>query len=440
MSSVQPWSDAFRARAASLPGASIDWLAQRRQQAINRFADEGWPGAKQEGWRHTSLASLEQSFFGWADGGRDARGRAEALLQPLKQSQTGHWLVFVDGVHDAALSDIGSLPSGVRIETLAAAVDRDPAALEGWLGDADEGASVHALNLAFAADGAFVSLPRGAALEAPIHLVFLTLTGDSASFVRNIIVADNGAIATVVEHYLGENGLNSFTNTATRTFLASDANITHLKLQQEGDKTFHIGAIDITQEGKSSHESHSLSFGARLARTDIATHLLGTHCETLLNGLYFVDGRRHVDHHTLINHAHPYGTSREYYRGILADASRGVFNGRILVAEGADRTDAIQRSDSLLLSRLARSDAQPELEIYADDVKCAHGATVGQLDADSLFYLRSRGMDKEHARSMLIYAFAAEALQRIQSQSLRASAIGAIRGLLPGGDVLGELA
>src|SRR5690606_34549434 len=275
MSNTQPWSDAFMARAASLPGASVNWLAQRRQQAIERFADEGWPHNKQDGWRHTSLATLEQSFFGWTAGGQEALSKAAALLQPLKQSQPGHWLVFVDGVHNAELSDIGSLPAGVRIETLAAALDRDPAGLEAYLGEAEAGASVHALNLALAADGAFISLPRGAAVEAPIHLAFLILSGDNAVFTRNVIVADNGAIATVVEHYLGENGLNSFTNTATRTFVASDANITHLKLQQEGDKTFHIGTIDVVQAEKSTHESHSLSFGGRLSRTDIATHLLG---------------------------------------------------------------------------------------------------------------------------------------------------------------------
>lgn len=440
MSNVQPWGDAFRARAASLPGASIDWLAQRRQQAINRFSDEGWPTTKQDGWRHTSLATLGQSFFGWPTEAQSVHGKAAALLQPLKQKQPGHWLVFVDGIYDEALSEIGNLPSGVRIETLSSALQRDPAALEAYLGDADFGSSVHALNLAFAAEGAFVSLSSGVALETPVHLAFLTLTGDSAAFMRNVIVAGSGSIATIVEHYLGEDELNSFTNTATRTFVERDANITHMRVQQEGNKTFHVGSIHVEQEGNSTHESHSLSFGARLARTDIETHLLGKHCETLLNGLYFVDGRRHVDHQTVINHAFPDGISHEYYRGILDEASRGVFNGRILVAEGADRTDAIQRSDSLLLSRMARSDAQPELEIYADDVKCAHGATVGQLDADSLFYLRTRGMDIEHARNVLIYAFAAETLQRIQSQQLRLPAVEAIRSLLPGGDVLGELA
>jgi Fe-S cluster assembly protein SufD len=200
-----------------------------------------------------------------------------------------------------------------------------------------------------------------------------------------------------------------------------------------------LAAIDVQQESGSVYNSHSMSFGARLARNDISTSLNGQRCETLLNGLYYVDGRRHVDHHTLINHAQPFCNSHEYYRGILADTARGVFSGRILVAPGADKTDAIQRSDSLLLSRMAKADARPELEIYADDVKCAHGATVGQIDEDSLFYLRSRGLDDELARNVLTYGFAATALQRIQLDSLRKRATVAIRSLLPGGSALGEL-
>src|SRR5690606_6336341 len=162
----------------------------------------------------------------------------------------------------------------------------------------------------------------------------------------------------------------------------------------------------------------SMSFGARLARHDITTRFTGQRCETLLNGLYYVDGRRHVDHHTVIGHAQPHGVSREYYRGILADTARGVFGGRILVSPGADGTDAVQRSDSLLLSRMAKADARPELEIYADDVKCAHGATVGQIDEESMFYLRCRGLDEVHARSVLTYAFAAQALSRMDDESL----------------------
>jgi len=181
-----------------------------------------------------------------------------------------------------------------------------------------------------------------------------------------------------------------------------------------------------------------MSFGARLARHDISTSFAGDHCETLLNGLYYVDGRRHVDHHTLIVHAKPHGVSREFYRGILGDTARGVFGGRILVAPGADKTDAVQRSDSLLLSKLAQADTRPELEIYADDVKCAHGATVGQLDEDRMFYLRSRGLDEVHARNVLTYAFAAQSVDRIEPEALRGKVIAAIRALVPGGAALGE--
>ena len=226
----------------------------------------------------------------------------------------------------------------------------------------------------------------------------------------------------------------------TRAFISADANVTHLKLQQESDKAFHVAAIDVMQERGSVYNSHSLSFGAHFARNDIETQFKGDGCETLFNGLYYVDGRRHVDHHTLIDHAKPSGTSREFYRGILSGGARGVFRGRIRVAQGADRTDALQRTDSLLLSRLAKADARPELEIYAEDVKCAHGATIGQLDDVSLFYLRTRGIEEDRARSLLTYAFAAEVLGRIELKPLRKRAALAIRALLPGGESLEELA
>lgn len=244
-----------------------------------------------------------------------------------------------------------------------------------------------------------------------------------------------------MEHYLGEDGTDaSLSSVVTRLNVSPDANLTHMKLQQEAPQDFHLAAIDVQQGRGSVFNSHSLSFGARIARNDIATVFNGERCETLFNGLYYVDGRRHVDHNTIIDHAQPNCQSREFYRGILADTARGVFSGRILVGKGADGTDSVQRSDSLLLSKMARADSRPELEIYADDVKCAHGATVGQLDADSLFYLRSRGMTMEDARNMLIYAFAAQSLERIASESLRSRATVGINALLPGGLALGELA
>ncbi len=256
-------------------------------------------------------------------------------------------------------------------------------------------------------------------------------------------MAEAGAQATVVEHYLALAGdaadAATLTNAVTRVQAGPDARITHMKLQQESAQAIHLATIDAAQARGSTFESHSLSFGARLARNDIVTRFDGEGCETLLNGLFHVDGRRHADHHTRIEHAHPRGTSREFYRGILDGAARGVFAGRIVVAPGAMRTDAQQRTDNLLLSPQAEADARPELEIYADDVKCAHGATVGQIDEASLFYLRSRGLDEAHARNLLTYAFATEALARIGLAPLRRRAAASIRVRLPGGELLGEL-
>ncbi|MEO6985138.1 MAG: Fe-S cluster assembly protein SufD [Paralcaligenes sp.] len=435
MSAVQTWVGEFQRRAATLPGARAPWLSARRQRAMDRFAEQGWPHSKQENWHHTSLALLAQQTFE----APQARADAKALLDALRQAEDGHWLVFVDGRHEPGLSQVGALPEGARIDTLAALLDAGYDDIQEFFGADDDGASTQALNLALAADGAVIRLAQGVALEAPVHLVFIA-SAKGASFPRNLIIAEENSQATIVEHYLGAEGAVTFTNAVTRSHLGTGAHITHAKLQEEGEQAFHLQAIETIQTKDSVFNSHALSFGARLARTDIGTRFNGDGCETLFNGLYYANGRRHVDHHTRIDHAKPHGTSREYYRGILDGSARGVFAGRIYVALGADRTDALQRSDNLLLSRLAEADTRPELEIYAEDVKCAHGATVGQINEDSLFYLRTRGYDVAHARNLLTYAFAAEALARIPLDSLRRRAALAIRARLPGGELLEELA
>ncbi|NYT61155.1 Fe-S cluster assembly protein SufD [Alcaligenaceae bacterium] len=435
MSTAQTWVAEFSAREQGLAGANVPWLAAMRKRAIERFADEGWPTTKQESWRHTSLAMLEQqSFLPAAD------ASAAALAQEVRQGEPGHWLVFTDGKFNADLSDIGALPAGAKVRALSQALVDSPDQVEDGFGTELQGSSIAALNLALVSDGAFVSLERGVVLDLPVHLVFIAVSDQAASFPRNLIHAESGAQAKIIEHYVGQGSSITLTNTVTRANLAPDAHVTHVKLQQETDQAFHFGVLDVKQGKGSVFNSHSMSFGARLARHDITTAFTGQNCETLLNGLYYVDGRRHVDHHTVIGHEQPKGVSREYYRGILADTARGVFGGRILVSPGADGTDAIQRSDSLLLSRMAKADSRPELEIYADDVKCAHGATVGQLDETALFYLRTRGMDEAHARNIMTYAFAAQALERIDIPSVRERVTQAIRGLLPGGVGMGELA
>ncbi len=435
MSKAETWVADFAAREPGLGGANVPWLAAMRKRAIDRFAAEGWPTPKLESWRHTSLATLEQQTFLPVN-----EVSTTALVQEVRQGESGHWLVFVDGKYKPELSDIGELPAGAQMGSLLQALVDSPDEVQDGFGTELLGSSTAALNLALVSDGAFIRLGRGVVLEQPVHLLFIAASAQSASFPRNLISADANSQATIIEHYVGHGNSATLTNTVTRAKLAADARITHVKLQQESEQAFHLGALDVEQGKSSVFNSHSMSFGARLARHEIATTFGGQRCETLLNGLYYVDGRRHVDHHTVIGHAQPHGVSREYYRGILTDMARGVFGGRILVSPGADGTDAVQRSDSLLLSRMAKADARPELEIYADDVKCAHGATVGQIDENSLFYLRARGLDEVHARNILTYAFAAQALERIELPSLRQRVAYAIRALLPGGTSLGELA
>ncbi len=435
MSTAQTWVAEFAVREQGLTGANVPWLAAMRKNAMQRFAEEGWPTTKQESWRHTSLATLEQQSFAPA-----TEVSAADLVKQVRGAEAGHWLVFVDGRYVAELSDLGSLPAGADVRSLSQALVSSPDQVQDAFGTESQGSSAAALNVALASDGAFIHLARGVVLENPVHLLFIAASEQAASFPRNLITAESNAQATIVEHYVGQGSSTTLTNTVTRANLAADARITHVKLQQENEEAFHLGALNVEQGKGSVFNSHSMSFGARLARHDIVATFGGQRCETLLNGLYYVDGRRHVDHHTLIGHAQPHGVSREYYRGILADKARGVFGGRILVSPGADGTDAVQRSDSLLLSRLAKSDARPELEIYADDVKCAHGATVGQIDENSMFYLQSRGLDEVHARNILTYAFAAQAVERIELEPIRQRVVHAIRSLLPGGASLGVLA
>ena len=423
MSKLPAWVTEYAQTLADAPA----WLTSRRQQALERFAAEGWPTTKLEDWHHTSLGFLDQASYT-----RPASADASAQINAVKQGDAGYWLVFVDGRYSAELSNVGNVPAGVTMGSLVAHLDT--ADLDAYYGQANAGTSVAALNLALAEDGAYVHVARGVAVEEPIQLMFMNTCVQGSSFPRNVIRLDEGAVATVVEYHVSANGdVASLSNVSTQVVIDADANLTHVKFQQESKQALHLADISVTQQKSSRFESHSLSFGAKLARHNIRTQFLGERCETLFNGLYYVDGKRHVDHNTVIDHAVPNCISHEYYRGILTDMARGVFSGRIVVGKGADGTDAIQRSDSLLLSKLARSDARPELEIYADDVKCAHGATVGQLDEESLFYLRSRGLSMEEARNLLIYAFAAASLDRIRHDALRARATASISALLPGG-------
>jgi len=462
MTPSQDWAAHRHAAAAALTVVGGGWLARRRAEAFERFAAEGWPVTKREDWRHTSLAPLAQRTFAPAPADAAAAARAAApALARLSRQVDGDRLVFVDGRWCAALSSVSRLPAGVRVTALSQAIAADADLIAALFGSAVDGDTPAALNLALAEDGAFVRVPAGVALARPVHLVFVSATPGRAAFPRSLLSVEAGASAAIVEHHVGlgagdvgpgagdvgpgagdlgrgggdtgpGGGDTGLVDAVTRLEAGADAHVEILMLQQSAASDLHLSAIDARQARQARLDAHALSFGAALARHEIGTRLAGEGGEALLNGLYHVDGARHVDHHTRIDHQAARCTSREHYRGILDGRARGVFRGRIVVAPGAARSDALQRTDSLLLSAAAEADARPELEIYADDVKCAHGATVGRIDESALFYLRSRGLGEAAARDLLVWAFAARALERIAHPALRALARAGLIARLPG--------
>ncbi|MFI4953997.1 MAG: Fe-S cluster assembly protein SufD [Burkholderiales bacterium] len=429
----------FARVAPMLPGARVPWLARARHTALERFAQTGFPSPRDEDWKYTRVGAIEKRPFSALPSSTGTVTAAEVDAAAFG-GLCGHLLVFVDGRHAPALSVIGRLPEGATLQSLADALDRAPDTLQPLLSEDRHQTIFAALNTAFMAGGIYLHLARGTAVEQPIHLLFIATADGGATYPRNLIVAEAGAKATVIEHYTGAGGIAYLTNAVTQLFAADGAMIEHYKLQQEGPQAYHIGGVHAAQSRNSRLVTHSIALGALLARNDVTTAFDAEGCDATLNGLYLVGGRQHVDHHTRIDHAKPNGTSREYYRGVLDGASRGVFNGKVIVHPGAQRTDAHQANHNLLLSRDAEVDTKPQLEIYADDVKCSHGATVGQLDDAQIFYLRSRGVDEAMARGLLTYAFARDVIERIRVAPLRAGLEKLLLARLPQGDRISQLA
>ncbi|MDQ2916573.1 MAG: Fe-S cluster assembly protein SufD [Pseudomonadota bacterium] len=429
----------FARVAPTLPGARAPWLSRVRRRALDRFAETGLPSQRDENWRYTSVAGIVKRPFTVLP---DSAGRVTTpeIDAPGFGRFSPHRLVFVDGRYVPALSAMGPLPGGVTLGSLGETLGDASEALEPFLSDDRHHTVFATLNTAFMADGLYLHLSRGTAIAEPIHALFISTAEDAAAYPRNLIVAEDGAHATVIEHYAGLDGIGYLTNAVTQIFAAGNATIAHYKLQQETLRAFHIAGIHVAQSRASRLESHSIALGAALARNDITTAFDAEGCEATLNGLYLAGGRQHVDHHTRIDHAKPHGTSREYYKGILDGAARGVFNGKVVVHPGAQHTDAHLANHNLLLSKAAEVDTKPQLEIDADDVKCTHGATVGQLDDAQMFYLRSRGVDEAMARSLLTYAFAHDVIERIRIAPLRAQLEQVLFARLPQGDRIRELA
>jgi Fe-S cluster assembly protein SufD len=431
----------FARTVATLPGAHVPWLVRARSTALERFAQNGFPGARDEDWKYTSVAAIEKNAFLAVSRQEGDDAAAAILVDELDLNRgAGQLLVFLNGRYLPTLSFRVRLPDGATLTSLEEALDKSPEALEPYFSHDDQQTVFGALNTAFMADGAYLHLARGTIVEEPIHLLFITSQSGVAIAPRNLLVAEEGAQATVIEHYAGTNGAVYFTNVVTQIFAAANAGIEHYKLQQESMQAFHVAGIHAQQARDSRLTSHSISLGAALTRNDITTAFSASGCDATLNGLYLVHGRQHVDNHTRIDHLGPYGTSREFYRGVLDGHSRAVFNGKVIVHPGAQKTNAQQANHNLLLSKDAEIDTKPQLEIYADDVKCTHGATIGQIDENQLFYLRARGVEETMARSLLVHAFAQDVIERVRVTALRTRLEQILFTRLPYGDRIRELA
>ncbi|MEI6078764.1 MAG: Fe-S cluster assembly protein SufD [Verrucomicrobiota bacterium] len=399
------------------------WLQQMRQTGAERFGDAGFPTLQDEDWRFTNVAPIAKLNFLRASPVAVNGAETKALDESVFASLPGHRLVFVNGFFSQKLSTLRPLADGVRIENLSAALGKDASLLEKHLGQYAHAASnaFAAMNQAFFSDGAFIFVPKGIEVTELVQLIHISSATQNGETIlpRNLIIAEANTKLTVVESYIGIRDVSYFTNGVTEIYAGENAVIEHVKVQDEATSAFHIATIAGEFGRTSKVRLHSIALGAKLSRNNIRTKLAGEGLECVLNGLYLTKDEQLADHHMLVEHAQPHCASHEYFNGILDDKSKGVFHGRIYVHPIAQKTDAKQTNKNLLLSDDATADTKPQLEIYADDVKCTHGATIGQLNQESIFYLRARGIGSDMARQMLIHAFAGEIIERIQYEPAR---------------------
>ncbi|HKC39272.1 MAG TPA: Fe-S cluster assembly protein SufD [Gemmatimonadales bacterium] len=426
MVAVERIVGSYNAWAGNGAARAPEWLKEMRSGAIARFESLGFPNMKQEAWRFTSVAPLVEGSFELAK--PPARVPTLDDIRPFLPLEAGYRLVFVDGFFQRSLST----PFFDDVQSLAHVVTHRQDLVREHLGKyaATADRPFSALNTAFVSDGAFVHVPAKATIAEPIQLLFLASGKQVVTHPRNLIVIEREARAAIVETYASLEQDVYWTNAVTEISVGDGARVDFHRVQRESPRAYHVAATQTHQGRDSTVSLHTVAFGGALARHDIGAVMAGPGGRLILNGLYLLAGAQHADHHTTIDHAADHCESHEYFNGVLDDTSRGVFTGRIIVRPGAQKTDSKQTNNNLLLSGHAHADSQPQLEIYADDVKCTHGSTVGPLDPRALFYLQSRGVGEHEARRLLTYGFAAEILGRMEVAPLRAQLDAIVRGRL----------
>lgn len=430
MSDTQTFLDTLKTRSQQRE-AEPTWIAARRQAGAARFEALGFPTRRDEEWKYTDVRTIAQGNFALADNADFSPAQAAAVTLPI----SAYRLTFVDGVFAPALSDLGALPQSVHVLPLSKALSENHEAVGGPLGRLTgvDFSSFAALNTAFMEEGAVVRIAPGTVVDKPIVLQFLSKANSAPvmSHPRILVEAGGRSEATLIEHYCGDQEAANFTNVVGEFMLDRGAIFNHYKLQEAPLGDMHIASMHVEQSRDSRYTSYNLNLGGALVRNDLISDLNGEGAETHFYGLFFGQGRQHVDNHTKVNHNAPLTFSNENYKGILDDRAHGVFNGRVYVKRESQKIEGFQSNQNLLLSDRAQIDAKPELEIYADDVKCSHGTTTGQLNEEAIYALRTRGIDEATARGLLTLAFAGEVLDKVALDEIAERVELAVAGKLP---------
>lgn len=405
-----------------LNGHTATFLHDQRKAALDQLKELSFPTIKDEQWKYTNVTPILKENFKLPATVEETKVSNELIEKNLFTGYDYDLLVFTNGKFNEELSKVGELPKGTVIGSLAEMSKSNPELIKKYINEHFKIENAfNALNLAYAVDGAFIYVPEGKMLERPVQVVFASGHNNELvlSLPRNLIIAGKHSAVKISVHYIGYGDKPYFTNSSTEIIAEEKANLDYIKIQSENENSFHIDKTDVYQDEGSIFNHYSFAFGAALSRTDVNSLLDNQNIECHLYGLYLGTDKRHIDHHTFVDHAKPNCISNEVYKGILDDDSRGVFNGQIMVRQDAQKTNAYQSNKTVLLSESASIDTKPQLEIFADDVKCSHGATIGRLDDEAYFYIRSRGVEDKMAQSMLIHAFAADVIEAINIEPMR---------------------